>query len=211
MLCRGMSVKVKICGITNVFDAMAATEAGADALGFVFCEQSPRYVSIDAAAKVIAELPPFVIKVGVFVDAAEELVYRAISHCGLNLLQFHGNETPEYCQQFLLMSMKAFRIRDETSLEALPLYDTHAWLLDAFTPGKLGGTGEKFNWDLAVKARQIGRPIFLAGGLNPENVSGAVQQVRPYGVDVSSGVEAAPGRKDVEKVKTFIQAAKAVD
>ena len=109
-----MPIKVKICGITNVPDAMAAIEAGADALGFVFCEQSPRFVSIDAAAAVIRALPPFIIKVGVFVNADTDLVYRAIQNCGLNLLQFHGDETPDYCRQFGLMSMKAFRIRDET-------------------------------------------------------------------------------------------------
>jgi phosphoribosylanthranilate isomerase len=204
-----MSVKVKICGITNVSDAVAATEAGADVLGFVFCEQSPRCLSIDAAAGVVHELPPFVIKVGVFVNADADLVHRAIQKCGLNLLQFHGEETPEYCRQFGLMSMKAFRVRDEASLETLPLYDTHAWLLDAFAPGKLGGTGERFNWDLAVQAGRFGRPIFLAGGLTPENVGEAVQKVRPYGVDVSSGVEASPGQKDHAKVKAFIQAAKA--
>src|SRR6185436_1956725 len=128
-----MSVKVKICGITNVSDAMAATEAGADALGFVFCEQSPRCVSVDAAAEIIRSLPPFVIKVGVFVNAPAELVFSGIERCGLNLLQFHGEETPEYCLQFGLMSMKAFRLRDVESLRALPDYRTDAWLLDAYS------------------------------------------------------------------------------
>jgi phosphoribosylanthranilate isomerase len=154
-------------------------------------------------------LPPFVVKVGVFVNADEDLVTRAIGDCGLNLLQFHGDEPPEYCAQFGLMSMKAFRIRDVESLTALPAYPTEAWLLDAFVKGKPGGTGEKFNWDLALEAKKFGKPIFLAGGLTPGNVAAAVKKVQPYAVDVSSGVEASPGKKDPAKVKAFIQAAKA--
>jgi phosphoribosylanthranilate isomerase len=206
-----MAVKVKICGITNLPDGMAAAEAGADALGFVFYDQSPRRISIEAAAVLIPQLPPFVMKVGVFVNAPEDLVVRAIRECGLNLLQFHGDEPPEYCLQFGLMSMKAFRVRDAASLQALSRYRTDAWLLDSYTPDKPGGTGETFNWDLAFEAQGLGHPIFLAGGLTAENVAEAVRRARPYGVDVSSGVEAAPGRKDHAKVKAFIQAAKAVE
>ena len=205
-----MSVKVKICGITNLPDAQVASEAGADAIGFVFCEQSPRRISIPEAAQIARALPAFLIKVGVFVNADEDLVFRAISDCGLSLLQFHGDEPPDYCLQFGLMSMKAFRIRDAQSLEMLPHYRTDAWLLDAFSPDKLGGTGETFNWDLAQKAQKLGRPIFLAGGLTPLNVAEAVTRVQPYAVDVSSGVEAAPGRKDHAKVRAFITAAKGV-
>ena len=203
-----MSVTVKICGITNLGDGLAAAQAGADALGFVFWERSPRHVAIDVAADIIRQLPALVVKVGVFVDAPADLVVRAITECGLNLLQFHGEEPPEYCAQFGLMSMKAFRIRDAASLDKLSDYPTDAWLLDAYTPGKPGGTGERFDWDLAVAAGKLGRPIFLAGGLTPENVAEAVRRVKPYGVDVSSGVEAAPGKKDQAKVRAFIQAAK---
>lgn len=206
-----MSVKVKICGITNAPDALAVVEAGADALGFMFYEKSPRRVSLRQAADIIRELPPFIIKVGVFVDAAEDLVLRAIGDCGLNLLQFHGDETPEYCTQFGLMSMKAFRVRDSESLSVLANYPTDAWLLDAFVADKPGGTGERFNWDLAIEAKNAGRPIFLAGGLTPSNVAEAVRKVQPYGVDVSSGVEAEPGRKDHAKVRDFIKAAKSVE
>jgi phosphoribosylanthranilate isomerase len=206
-----MPVKVKICGITNLPDGLAAAEGGADALGFVFWEQSPRCISVEAAAGLIRQLPPFVIKVGVFVNAREDLVVRAARECGLNLLQFHGEESPEYCAQFGLMTMKAFRIRDAASLQAAPDYHTDAWLFDAYAPDKPGGTGETFNWDLALQARGWGRPIFLAGGLTPENVAEAVRRARPYAVDVSSGVEAAPGKKDHAKVRAFIQAAKAVD
>jgi len=204
-----MSVKVKICGITNLADGLAAAEAGADALGFNFYEQSPRKISLAEAAGIIRELPPFIIKVGVFVNPEEDQVFRAIAECGLNLLQFHGEETPEYCLRFGLMSMKAFRVRDAASLAHLPAYQTDAWLLDAFSPDKPGGTGKQFNWDLAIEAQKLGRPVFLAGGLTPENVGDAVRRVRPYGVDVASGVEASPGRKSHEMVKAFIRNAKA--
>jgi phosphoribosylanthranilate isomerase len=204
-----MSVIVKICGLTNVADALVAAEAGADALGFVFYEPSPRSVTIEAAAEIARELPPAIVKVGVFVDAPQDLVIRAARSCALNLLQFHGEESPDYCLQFGLMSMKAFRIRDEASLRDLGAYLTDAWLLDAYAPDKAGGTGETFNWDLAVQARSFGRPIILAGGLTPLNVAEAVGRVQPYGVDVSSGVEAAPGRKDHRKIRDFIQVAKA--
>jgi phosphoribosylanthranilate isomerase len=205
-----MSVKVKICGITSAPDAVAAAEAGADALGFMFYDQSPRHVSTRVAADIIRELPPFVIKVGVFVNAPEDLVLRAIGDCGLNVLQFHGDETPEYCTQFGLMSVKAFRIRDADSLKPLVDFPTDAWLLDAFSPEARGGTGSTFNWDLALEAGKLGKPIFLAGGLTPENVAEAVGKVRPFAVDVSSGVESAPGKKDRARVKSFIRAAKSV-
>jgi len=142
------------------------------------------------------------------VDAPEDLVARAAGQCGLSLLQFHGEETPEYCLQFGLMSMKAFRVSGPESLQRLPEYPTDAWLLDAYTPGRQGGTGETFNWDLAVEAVKLGRLVFLAGGLTPENVGEAIRRVRPYGVDVSSGVEAAPGRKDLAKVRAFVAEAR---
>ena len=203
-----MAVIVKICGMTNPEDAVATAAAGADAVGFVFCDSSPRRISVHAASAISRELPPLVVKVGVFVNAPEDLVLQAIRECSLNLLQFHGDETPEFCRQFGLMSMKAFRVRDASSLAELTNYPTEAWLLDAYAPDKAGGTGERFNWDLAVEAQRLGRPVFLAGGLTPDNVAEAVRKVRPYGVDVSSGVEAAPGKKDLGKVKAFIAAAK---
>jgi phosphoribosylanthranilate isomerase len=203
-----MSVVVKICGITNVADGVAAVDAGADVLGFVFYEASPRFLKIESAAEIIRQLPPFTVKTGVFVDAPSDLVVHAIGQCGLNLLQFHGSESPQYCAQFGLMSMKAFRIRDEASLDLLKQYPTEAWLLDSYAPGRVGGTGETFNWDLARRAQGFGKPIFLAGGLTAVNVGEAIEHVRPYGVDVSSGVEAAPGKKDREKLRSFIAAAK---
>jgi phosphoribosylanthranilate isomerase len=203
-----VDLKVKICGITNLEDGRAAVEFGADAVGFVFCEASPRRITLETAGAISRGLSGSVLKVGVFVNAPPETVTRAIQGCGLDLLQFHGDETPDYCLQFGVKSMKAFRMRDESSLAALPQYSTDAWLLDAYSPERRGGTGEKFNWDLALAARRLGRPIFLAGGLTPENVGEAVERVQPYGVDVSSGVEAVPGRKDLAKVRAFIRAAK---
>lgn len=202
----GMETRVKICGITNLADALAAVEAGADALGFNFHEKSPRHVSLEAAADISRQLPPFVMRVGVFVNPSEELVSSALASAGLTLLQFHGDETPEFCARFGLMSMKAFRIRDAGSLKPIQHYPTDAYLLDACSPGARGGTGETFNWDLAVEAQKLGKPIFLAGGLTPENVAAAVRKVRPFGVDVASGVESAPGKKDPPKVRAFIQA-----
>jgi phosphoribosylanthranilate isomerase len=205
-----MSVKIKICGITNVPDARAAVDAGADMIGLMFWEESPRHVASRTAMEIARQVPPFVARVGVFVNAPEDRVRRAIRECGLNLVQFHGDETPEYCVQFGLMSLKAFRIRDVDSLKILPAYPTDAWLLDAYAPGTPGGTGETFNWDLAVEAQRFGRPVFLAGGLTPENVAEAVRKVQPYAVDVSSGVESAPGKKDPDKIRRFITAARSV-
>jgi phosphoribosylanthranilate isomerase len=206
-----METRVKICGITSVTDGQAAVEAGADAIGFIFYEKSPRYVALETAAEISKSLPPFVMRVGVFVNAPEEFVTRAIADCGLTMLQFHGDETPEFCTQFGLMSMKAFRMHGPETLEELPKYETDAYLLDAYSSTTLGGSGEKFNWDLAVEAQKCGKPIFLAGGLTPGNVADAIRKVRPFGVDVSSGVERTPGKKDHEKVKAFIAAARSVE
>jgi phosphoribosylanthranilate isomerase len=177
-------------------------------LGLMFAEKSPRLISLQTAAEISRALPPFVLRVGVFVNPPEELVLRAIADCGVTLLQFHGDETPEFCTQFGMMSLKAFRIRDAGSLSALPNYSTEAYLLDAYSADAFGGTGAKFNWDLAVEANTFGRPIVLAGGLTPENVADAVRQVQPFAVDVSSGVESSPGKKDAAKVRAFIAAAK---
>ena len=206
---RQMSVKVKICGITSVADALVAAEAGADMIGLMFYEPSPRNITLATAVEISRALPPFVLKVGVFVNPDEQLVTRAIAECGLNLLQFHGDETSDFCTQFGVMSLKALRVRDAESLKPLENFHTDAFLLDAYSKSGLGGTGEKFNWDLAVEAQKFGKPIFLAGGLTPENVADAVKQVRPFAVDVSSGVESAPGKKDAAKVRAFIAAVRA--
>lgn len=201
-----MAVRVKICGITNREDALIAADAGADMLGFIFYEKSPRYVTAQRVAEIARGLPQHILKVGVFVDPSPEAVTEAAQGGGLNLLQFHGNETPDFCTQFGLLSIKAFRVKDVTSLDAMADYATDAWLLDTYNPDQPGGTGETFNWELAALARARGRPVFLAGGLTPENVARAVAQVNPFAVDVSSGVEVSPGRKDAAKVRAFIKA-----
>ena len=201
-----MKTQVKICGITSVADALAAAGAGADMIGLMFYEGSPRHVTVAQAAEISRAMPPFVLRVGVFVNPDETLVTRAIAECGLSLLQFHGDEDSDFCTQFGLMSMKALRVRDAESLNLMENYHTDAFLLDAYSQAGLGGTGEKFNWDLAVAAQKYGKPIFLAGGLTPENVADAVKQVRPFAADVSSGVESAPGKKDAAKVRDFIAA-----
>lgn len=202
-----MIVKVKICGITSAADALAAVDAGADALGFMFYAASPRNVSFSVAAEIIRQLPPFVAKVGVFVNPAEDDVRRAISECGLDTLQFHGEEPPEFCRRFGLKTMKAFRVRDAESLKQTEPYTSEAWLLDSYVAGQLGGTGARFNWDLATEAARQ-HTVLLAGGLTPDNAAEAVRKVRPYGLDVSSGVESAPGKKDAAKARAFIAAAK---
>ncbi|NBR87198.1 MAG: phosphoribosylanthranilate isomerase [Proteobacteria bacterium] len=201
-----MRTKVKICGLTRLPDALAAVEAGADALGFMFFAGSKRNIAPAAAAQIIRALPPFVAKVGVFVNASADTVRATVAECGLDTLQFHGEETPEFCRQFApLKVVKAFRIQNADSLKPLPEYAVDAWLLDSYVAGQRGGTGEKFNWDLAAQAKELGRPVILAGGLTPENVADAVQQVWPYGVDVSSGVESAPGQKDAGMVRRFVE------
>ena len=201
-----MKTQVKICGVTNVADALAAAAAGADMIGLMFYEQSPRHITLATAVEISRALPPFVLRVGVFVNPDEALVARALGECGLSLLQFHGDEDSDFCTQFGLMSLKALRVRDAESLNQLEQFHTDAFLLDAYSKSGLGGTGEPFNWELAVAARRFGKPIFLAGGLTPENVAAAVQQVQPFAVDVSSGVESAPGKKDAAKMRAFFQA-----
>jgi phosphoribosylanthranilate isomerase len=198
-------VRVKICGITNLEDALTAVEAGADALGFVFAP-SPRQVTPAQAAAILRELPPFVTTVGLVVDQDPAPL---LAECPVQLIQFHGSEPPEALAAYAGRSLKAFRLRDAADLEPLPRYTAaSALLLDAYVPGIPGGTGHRFPWELALEAKRFGRPVIVAGGLTPENVAECVTQVRPYGVDVSTGVEAAPGRKDPVKVREFIRAAK---
>ena len=203
-----MSVTVKICGITSEADALAAVEAGADAIGLMFYEGSPRHVTLEQAKAISAALPQHVMRVGVFVNAEEAFVHQALTECMLNILQFHGDETPEECSRYPVMTLKAFRVQGEETLAELEAYPSAGYLLDAYVKDALGGTGATFNWDLAVRAQEFGKPIFLAGGLTPENVAEAVRKVQPFGVDVSSGVESEPGRKDAEQMRTFVAAAK---
>jgi len=199
-------VRVKICGLTNLEDALLAAALGADALGFIFYPPSPRSVEAEAAKNIIAQLPPLVTTVGVFVDEAAATVQELAARVGLDWLQLHGRETPEYCRHLGRRLIKAFRIREEDSLTGLGAYQgvVQALLLDTYKKGQVGGTGETFNWTLAQKAKPYG-PIILAGGLTPENVAQAIMTAQPQAVDVASGVEAAPGKKDPEKLKAFFR------
>ena len=198
-------VKVKICGITDAPTALAAAAAGADALGFVFAAGA-RQVEKETVRSICAALPPFVSRVGVFVNAPGRLVEETAAYCGLDTVQLHGEESPAYCRSFRCRVIKAFRVRDAASLEEINGYRCAAVLLDAWAPDRAGGTGRCFDWDLAAGLRPA-LPLVLAGGLNPENVREAVNRIRPYAVDVSSGVETG-GRKDIEKIRLFIQRAK---
>ncbi len=207
-----MSARVKICGITNPEDALAATAAGADSLGFVFVPGTPRYITPERASEIVRALPPFVLRTGLFVDASESEIRDTLARVRLDAVQLHGDEPPELgiALRSSVRVLKAFRVWGESTLETLPAYfeAADAWLLDAYVPGAHGGTGARFDWNLATVAKRHGKPIILAGGLTPENVGMAVKTVRPYAVDVSSGVESSPGRKDAAKVAAFIRATK---
>ncbi len=200
-------VRVKICGITNIEDALCAIDAGADALGFVFYDKSPRCIAVEKAAEITRCLPPFVTTVGLFVNADVDFVNVTAARCLLDRIQLHGDELPEFCDQIARPVVKVFRIKDATSLQQIQHYRVSGYLLDAYSPGIYGGTGNTFNWDLAKNAKQFG-PVILAGGLTADNVSQAVDAVAPYAVDVSSGVEISPGRKDPDKIRRFIKNAR---
>ncbi|MEW5791877.1 MAG: phosphoribosylanthranilate isomerase [Pseudomonadota bacterium] len=197
-------IRVKICGITRPEDARAAAAAGADAIGLVFHPASPRAVSVAQACAILEALPPFVTSVGLFVDTAPETVAGVLARCPLDLLQFHGDEAPAYCGAFGRPYIKAIRMRGPLDLEALAraYHDARGLLLDAYTPAAAGGTGLTFDWSLIPSG--LARPLVLAGGLHPGNVAEAVRRVRPYALDVSSGVEAAPGIKDAALIQAFV-------
>jgi len=205
--------RVKVCGITNVEDALAALDAGADMLGFNFYARSPRYVTPAEARKIIERLPEGVSCVGVFVnESAPAEVERIAREAGLGAVQLHGDETPEYCQSLRdLTTIKALRVGAEYNVESAAAYDTDAILLDAYVAGERGGTGHTFDWALATLTRERVRRLFLAGGLNPDNVAAALAAVRPYAVDVCSGVETAPGRKSLPLMRRFVESVKEVD
>ena len=196
-------IKIKICGITNLEDALAAADAGADALGFNFYKKSPRCIEPGKAAEIIERLPPFVMPVGIFVNEREDRI-REIQHMTcIQSVQFHGDESPEFCQRFEGRVIKAFQVKDKESLKVMAHYRVGAFLLDSYREGMRGGTGVTFDWHLAVVAKTFGK-IILAGGLTPVNVAEAVKLVQPYGVDVAGGVENEKGIKDQGKVKKFI-------
>ncbi len=200
-----MITKVKICGITNYKDAEAACRYGADAIGFVFAK-SPRRIGPRIVKTIIKKLPPFIVTAGVFVNEDRGKVREIANACGLDCLQFHGDETPGYCNYFKdkYKIIKAIRVRSIDSLAELKKYNVDAFLLDSYVRGRRGGTGVKFDWDLAVKAKRCGKPVILAGGIGIGNVRDAVRKVRPYAIDVSSAIEKTPGRKDHNLMKAFI-------
>ena len=202
-------VRIKICGITNSGDALLAAELGAHALGFIFYNKSPRYVTPDKARQIIGQLPPFVATVGVFVDEDAVTVREIASLAGLDWVQLHGSESPDYCRSLGRRVIKGFRVKGQEIFSKLTEYQgaAQAFLLDTYKPGTPGGTGETFDWELARQVKKCG-PIILAGGLTPENAAEAINVAQPAAVDVASGVEAAPGKKDPEKLKAFIEAVK---
>ena len=197
-------IKVKICGITNYDDAMAAVDMGADLLGFNFYPKSPRYLPVDKAAQIINRLPGFVDTAGVFVNASFNQIRDIMVECPLNWVQLHGDESPEFCRSFLSLNvrtMKALRVKDEGDIQRAEEYFTDAILLDAFDPARYGGTGLTFDWNIVG---HIGKRVFLAGGINPDNAAEAVG-LGVYGIDVCSGIEAEPGKKDHEKMKKLFE------
>ena len=199
--------RVKICGITNLDDGRHAAACGADALGFVFYPGSPRFVDPDQARRIVAELPPLVTTVGLFVNETPARIREIVDFCGLNTVQLHGDEEPDQCCYPPCRVIKALRLRDDMPASVFSAYRVAALLLDAYVPDQFGGTGHRCDWEQAAEVASQHR-VILAGGLNPENVAAAVRQVHPYGVDVSSGVEVKPGLKDPEKVARFIRMAK---
>jgi phosphoribosylanthranilate isomerase len=198
---------IKICGITHLDDALSAIDAGADALGFVFYSNSPRRIDPERAGRIIDRLPGSVSTVGVFVNAPADEIRAIQKGCNLTFVQLHGEEPPEEVLPFAPRAIKAFRMRGESDLGKLPLYPVYGYLLDAYVQGIVGGTGKSFEWALAKRAKAFGR-IILAGGLTPENVREAIRTAAPDGLDVSSGVEIRPGKKDVRKLNRFIREAR---
>ena len=197
-------VKVKICGLTNYEDAMAAVDMGADLLGFNFYPKSPRYVTAEEATKIINKLPAFVDIAGVFVNASFEQIQEIINQCQLNWVQLHGDEDPQFCQQFdslNIKTMKALRVKDRKDIEKADSFFTDAILLDTYHPEKYGGTGESFDWSIIGN---IHRRTFLAGGINPDNAAKAIQP-GIYGIDVCSGIESEPGKKDKKLMKKLFE------
>ncbi len=203
-------VKIKICGMTCLQDALLAIEGGADAVGFIFYKKSPRAVSMKTVRAIVAALPPFVETVGVFVDETAERINRVAEFCGLDAVQLHGDESPAFCKKIRRKVIKAVRVKDADSISRLADYQVSGILLDSYNEKQRGGTGSVFDWNLARRAKKFG-PVILAGGLGPANVAEAIRRVQPYGVDVCSGVERSPGVKDPKKMREFLRAARTIE
>lgn len=200
-------IRVKICGITNREDAEAAVAAGADALGFIFVRDTPRYLTPESAREIVRALPPFVVPVGVFAGSPLPVVEAAVEHCGLGTVQLHGGEDAAFAAALHVRVIRSVRIRDARSLEGLAGYPAHAFLLDAYAEDRIGGSGRRIPLELLQAAGRLGR-IVVSGGLTPENVGEVVAAVRPYGVDCCSGVERAPGLKDHARIRAFVARAR---
>ncbi len=196
--------RIKICGITNKDDALWAVDLRVDALGFIFAE-SPRRMEPDVVCEIVKLLPPFISTVGVFVDEDKEKVKEIADLCSLTALQFHGEESPANCRGFRQKIIKSFRVKDESVLKKATSYKVDAYLLDTYLPDRSGGTGKTFNWEIAEKVKELGVPLILSGGLNPDNVARAISEVRPYAVDVSSGVESREAKKDYGKLERLVK------
>ena len=203
-------MKIKICGITNADDARLCVECGVDALGFIFVEHTPRYITPDAAARIVAILPPFVTPVGVFWDHAPGHVKAVAEQCGLGALQFHGEESPEDLQDYRLPVIKTLKVAGGADLDRMASYRVAAFLLDSPSRWSEGEARPPIPWDVAAAAARR-HPVLLSAGLTPDNVAEAVRRVRPYGVDVNSGVEAHPGRKDEPRVRRFVAEVRAAE
>lgn len=202
-------VKVKICGITNLEDALASLFGGADAIGFVFYKRSPRYITPEKAASISRILPKRILKVGVFVNAREKDIKRIARLCSLDILQLHGEESPEFCSKLKRYKViKAFKVNEDFSFNQLKGYKTFAYLFDAFSNRRKGGTGRKFDWNLLKNVDKIKHRFFLSGGLSCYNVKCALKAIQPDWVDISTGVELSPGRKDHKKIVNFIRKVK---
>lgn len=203
-------VKVKICGITNIDDAREAVRAGCDALGFVFYKKSPRFITAQNAARITSKLPAKIKKIGVFVNAGEQAIKIIARQCALDMLQFHGDERPQFCNRFSgFKVIKAFRTGRRIDIDRIKSYHTYAYLFDTCRSAAFGGTGKKFDWSLLRPIRsRIKKPIFLSGGLNDRNVRQAIAMLHPDWVDVSSSVEMRPGRKSAKKISAFVKKAK---
>lgn len=199
--------KIKICGITDIRDALLACEYGADAVGFVFAP-SPRNISVKKASQICPKLPPFVSKVGVFVNQSARFINNTAKICGLDYVQLHGDESPVFCRKIKVPVIKAFRVGAGFSPAQAARYKVAAVLLDAFCPGSYGGTGRTFDWGVAVRVKKTGLPLILSGGLTPANIASAIRKVGPWAVDLSSGVEKSPGRKNASKMKKAVAIAK---
>jgi phosphoribosylanthranilate isomerase len=199
------SLKIKVCGITESRDALNAIKLGVDALGFIFAP-SPRQISPQGARRIIAAIPPFVKTVGVFVNEDAASIREHINYCGLDLVQLHGDESPDFCSSLMPHVLKAIRIKDESNLPDYKAYqeNVRGLLLDTYAKDKAGGTGKSFDWQLAIKIKEAGIPLILSGGLGPSNIVAAINTVKPYAADVNSGVEEHPGKKSYRKMKELM-------